>query len=243
MYFFNKHCNNCFMNILNDLLRIVLFSGISVVTLFFISKILGKKQIAQLDFIDYVNGITIGSIGAEMATDLTDLPFYYYIVAMIIFFLFDLFISLVGRKTPWLKNFFKGRPSMLINANKLDYKILKQNKLDINDLISLCREQGYFDLSLIKYAILEPNGQISIMPMEQIKPVTVTDINAPLKKQIIPCYLYCDGVISKSGLNFLNKDVEWLFKKLNVKNKKELKKYLIIYTADNGKTLEKVCKN
>ena len=231
------------MNILNDLLRIVLFSGISVITLFFISKILGKKQIAQLDFIDYVNGITIGSIGAEMATDLTDLPFYYYIVAMVIFFLFDLLVSLLGRKTPWLKNFFKGRPSMLINNNELDYKILKQNKLDINDLISLCREQGYFDLSLIKYAILEPNGQISIMPMEQIKPVTVSDINAPLKKQIIPCYLYCDGVISKSGLNYIKKDKQWLFKKLNVNKKNQLKKYLLVYTADNGKSLEKIYKD
>jgi len=68
-----------------EILRLLAFSGMSVFYLFVISKVLGKKQIAQLEFIDYAIGISIGSIAAEMATDLGDNLFYYYLIAMSIF--------------------------------------------------------------------------------------------------------------------------------------------------------------
>ena len=72
---------------MNDIVKLIIFSFTSVVYLFIISKFLGKKQIAQLDFIDYVMGISIGSIASEMATDIGENPFYYYIIAMTVFFL------------------------------------------------------------------------------------------------------------------------------------------------------------
>ena len=73
---------------MSEIVKILSFSSLSYLTLFIISKLLGKKQIAELDFIDYVTGISIGSIAAEMATD-TQNPFYYYVIAMAMFFLFD----------------------------------------------------------------------------------------------------------------------------------------------------------
>lgn len=81
-----------------------------MIALFVIAKLLGKKQVAQLDFIDYVIGISIGSIAAEMSTDINDKPLYFYLIAMAIYFLFDLSITLLGRKAPALKHFLKGRP-------------------------------------------------------------------------------------------------------------------------------------
>ena len=83
---------------------------------------MGKKQIAQLEFIDYVMGISIGSIAAEMATDVGQTPFYYYIVGMVVFFLFDIFVSFLGRKGPMLKHFFKGKPLMIIYEGEFNYK-------------------------------------------------------------------------------------------------------------------------
>ena len=74
---------------MSDWIKLLIFSSVSVIYLFFISKLLGKKQIAQLEFIDYVMGISIGSIASNMATDVGDTPFYYYIIGMTIFFLFD----------------------------------------------------------------------------------------------------------------------------------------------------------
>ena len=83
---------------MSDIVKVLLFSALAYVTLFVISKILGKKQLAELDFIDYVTGISIGSIAAEMATE-TDKPFYHYLIAMGIFFFFDLIVPLLVRTT------------------------------------------------------------------------------------------------------------------------------------------------
>ena len=83
---------------MNEIYKLLIFSSVSVVYLFFIAKLMGKKQIAQLEFIDYVMAISIGSISAEMATDVGDTPFYYYLISMTVFFLFVLMVSFLGRK-------------------------------------------------------------------------------------------------------------------------------------------------
>ena len=87
---------------MNDIAKIVVFSITAYVSIFIIAKLLGKKQIAQLSFIDYIVGITIGSIAAEMTTELEQ-PFYHYLIAMALFFLFDLAVTLIGRKSALLK--------------------------------------------------------------------------------------------------------------------------------------------
>lgn len=87
------------------IINLIVFSLISVMYLFLISKLLGKKQIAQLEFIDYVIGIFIGSIASEISTDIGDKPFYYYLIAMTIFFLFDVLVTFFGRKGARIKTF------------------------------------------------------------------------------------------------------------------------------------------
>ena len=91
-----------------EVIKVLLFSIGSIAFLFVLSKLLGKKQVAQLTFVDYVIGISLGSIAAEMATD-TETPFYYYLIAMAIFFIFAILLSIVGRLTPWLKHILKGK--------------------------------------------------------------------------------------------------------------------------------------
>ena len=131
-----------------EVIKVLLFSIGSIAFLFVLSKLLGKKQVAQLTFVDYVIGISLGSIAAEMATD-TETPFYYYLIAMAIFFIFAILLSIVGRLTPWLKHILKGKPSTLIYNGKVQYNQLKRSHLDINDLLALCRERGYFDINNI----------------------------------------------------------------------------------------------
>ena len=112
---------------MNELIKILLFSALSYVTLFVISKLLGKKQLAELDFIDYVTGISIGSIAAEMSTE-TDTPFYYYLIAMGIFFLLDLAVTLLGRTTNGFKRFLRGVPLILISQGEVVLKLSKRAK-------------------------------------------------------------------------------------------------------------------
>ncbi|MEG1499774.1 MAG: hypothetical protein RR400_01730, partial [Clostridia bacterium] len=86
--------------------QVIINTSISFISLFIISKLMGKKQIAQLEFVDYVIGISIGSIAAQMTVDL-ETPVYYFIIGMALFFVFDLIITFLGRKTLFLKKIFK----------------------------------------------------------------------------------------------------------------------------------------
>ena len=213
--------------------KLIIFSFVAVVYLFFVSKILGKKQIAQLEFIDYVMGISIGSIAAEMATDTDETPFYFYLIAMTVFFLVDLAITFVGRKGPALKHFFKGRPITVIYDGKFDYENLKASKLDVNDVLALCREQGYFDVTEVAYAVFETSGKLSVLPKSPYKQITAEDMGVKLPPASLPCILVVDGNISYSGLNEINKTAEWLKAKIDL-DERSMKNVLLATYDDES---------
>lgn len=215
---------------------VLIDSAVAFLYLFVISKLLGKKQIAQLEFIDYTVGISLGSIAAEMATN-TEVPFYYFLIAMTIFFLFAALVAVVGRKTTFLKRLLKGKPATLIYDGKINYKELKKNKIDVNDLLSMLREKGYFDIADVAYAVFEPSGELSVLPVGAQKPLVMEDLD---KDKIKPAQLedivVVDGVLSWSGLNNAGKDEQWLFKRLGVTDGKDLKDILLcVYDAENDK--------
>ena len=228
---------------INEILYLIIVAVISVVVLFIIAKILGKKQIAQLEFMDYVLGISIGSIAAEMATDIGEKPFYYYVIAMSIYFVLDLIISLLARSSPKLKHFFKGKPLTVIYDGELVYKNIKRGKIDVNDIIALARIQGYFDLSDIAYAIFENNGQLTIMPKANQKPTVAEDIDLKLPAASLPYYMVIDGVVSYSSLSELKKDEKWLYDKLNVKTKADLENILLAIYDEEEDTMNISKKN
>ncbi len=219
---------------MNDIVKVLVFSLTAYVVLFFIAKLLGKKQLAQLTFIDYIVGISIGSIAAEMTTELNQ-PFYHYLIAMAAFFFFDLIISILGRKGAMLKKFANGTPLILINDGKLDYENLKKSKITVNELCGLAREKGFFHLEDIAYAIFETSGKLSVLPKNNQRPVVAEDFNLPQEVQPkLVQYLVVDGNISEESLNMVNKDEEWLLDGLKVKDKKDLKNILLAYYDDNG---------
>lgn len=212
---------------INAIWWVLINSAVAFVYLFIISKILGKKQIAQLEFVDYAVGISLGSIAAEMATE-TETPFYYYLIAMTIFFLFAILVSLLGRKTSLLKRIFKGKPSMLIYEGKIDSKQLSKCMIDVNDLLAMLREKNYFDINDVAYAVMETSGELSVLPKGGNKPATVADLTAPkVEPSSLTNILITDGAISMSGLNEINKDEQWLFDRLNIKDKQALKNVLL----------------
>lgn len=203
---------------MNEILKVLLFALMSYVILFIISKLLGKKQIAELDFIDYVTGISIGSIAAEMATE-TETPFYYYVIAMSVFFLFDLVVTVLGRKNNFFKKFLRGIPLILINKGNVDFEQLKKSNIDFYDLLGLARAKGYFDISEIEYAIFENNGELSILAADDKRQVKKEDFdNIPDSTPSLTTYLVVDGEISPFALEQINKTKEWLISEIKKQN-------------------------
>lgn len=207
---------------------ILIFSSVSFLFLFFLSKFLGKRQIAQLDFTDYVMGISIGSIAAEMATDLSESPWWHYLVAMAVYFLLDTLVSVLGRKSNWLSKFFKGKPLVVISDGKIDYDVLKKSKMSVTELIGLARDKGYFDFNDIAYGILETNGAFSVMPKGSQRAVVAEDFpEIPFEQAGMVSYPIVDGEVSVYALEQLGKEEKWLFRKLGIKSKRDLQGILL----------------
>ena len=162
-----------------DIIKVILTALLSVAALFIITKIMGHKQVAQLDFFDYVSGITIGSIGAELATEPEE-P-YKPLIALAVYGLTSLVLNLVAHKIPRTRKYINGTPTILLNEGKLYRKNLKKAKLDLSEFMLLCREQGYFDLDEIQLAIFEHNGKISILPNAANRPATPEDLKITVK--------------------------------------------------------------
>lgn len=215
---------------------VLIDSAVAFVYLFIISKLLGKKQIAQLEFIDYTVGISLGSIAAEMATN-TETPFYYFLIAMTIFFALAFIVVLVGRKNTFLKRVLKGKPATLIYDGKIVYKQLKKTKIDVNDLLSMLREKGYFDISDVAYAVFEPSGDLSVMPVGAQKPLVMEDLDASkIEKAELSNVLIADGTVSESGLAEIDKDEQWLFDRLKISDKSDLDNIILaVYDEKNDK--------
>lgn len=223
---------------MQEWLKIALTSCGAFVFLFIISKLLGKKQVGQLDFIDYVVGISIGSIAAQMAFD-TEVPFWYFLIAMSVFFLLDLGISLIGRKSKFLKNFLKGKPLVLISDGKIDYEQLKRSKLDINDLTGLARVAGVFDINDAAFAVLEKTGGLSVLPKAAQKPVVAEDLGLKPEEPELTTYVVMDGKINTEDLAKLGRDKEWLFEMLGVENERGLSEILIATYDEKNKRFVK----
>ena len=226
----------------SDFLNIILHATFAFIVLFIISKILGKKQVAQLEFIDYVVGISIGSIAAEMAFS-SEVPYYHFIVAMLIFGGLDYLITIISRKTGFFKSFFKGRPIILIAKGKIVYENLRKSKLDIDELISQCRNKGYFNINDIEYCIFETSGDFSILPKYPAKQVSTGDFNLPKQDVGLLIEIVIDGKIINKELEQLNIKKEWLLKKLKVKNKQDLKNIALVTCDENTKEINIQYKN
>lgn len=229
-------CNKYYIKrgkiIMNDAIKIVIFSLASVVYLFIISKVLGKKQIAQLEFIDYAVGISIGSIAAEMATDLNENPFWHYLIAMTVVSLFDIAVTLIGRKSAAAKKFLKGEPLAIIEEGEINYKNLKKSKLDVHDLLSLCRDKGYFNIEDIFYAFFETSGSLSVLPLAPKSPLVAEDMQIEKNPAAVLSPLIVDGKFCHDRLEAENKDERWLLEKTKLERKEVKKVLLALYNPD-----------
>lgn len=200
------------MNI-NEALNIIPRSILSLTVLFFITKLMGKKQVSELSLFDYVIGISIGNFTAEMTMNM-DNQYINGIIAIISFGLVSYLVSLITMKSMNLRRFIIGVPTVIIEDGKISLKGLKNTNIDINDLLEQCRTMGYFDVSNISYAIMEVNGKLSILPKIDYQVPTLKDLNIKGEKAYLSANVIIDGKLIKNNLKNSNKTIEWLNKEL-----------------------------
>jgi uncharacterized membrane protein YcaP (DUF421 family) len=227
------------MNI-TEALSIIPRSLGSLLTLFFVTKLMGKKQVSELSLFDYVIGISIGNFSAEVTMGL-DKQYIDGLIAIGVFGIISWAVSKITMKSIILRRFIIGTPTVVIQKGKILEKSLKKLNIDINDLLEQCRSNGNFDISQIEYGIMEVNGKINILLKSQYNPVTPLDLNLKIEKQEIVANVIIDGKIMYNNLYNMKKNKEWLYKELKVKGY-QLKDVLLA-TLDNNEKLNIYEKN
>lgn len=228
---------------MDSLFDIFLRSFLSIVVLFLITELMGKKQISQLNMFDYIIGISIGSIAASLSVD-DSINYLDGILAIVVYGGCATLISFLTTKSIVLRRFFTSDPCVIMNDGKIHYNNLKKSRLDINDLLQVARENGYYDLSQIKYCILEPSGKVSFLPKAKYMPVTANDMKLKVSENGLCSNLVIDGHLMEENIKNIGKDCSWVEKRLEKMGYKDIselllvicdnKEQLTVYTKDNG---------
>lgn len=213
---------------------------VSLVTLFLITKMLGKKQVSQLSLFDYVIGISIGNFAAEMTINLES-EYLHGTLAVILFGVVAYLVNFLTMKSIHLRRFFMGRPTILIQDGKLLIKGLQKVKFDVNDLLEECRSNGYFDIGEIAYGILETNGKLSILPKSEYQNPTLSDLHIKGKKAGLYANVIIDGKLMQDAISNMNVTEGWMHNEIERQGKKI--ENVLLGTLDNEKKLKLYEKN
>jgi uncharacterized membrane protein YcaP (DUF421 family) len=198
---------------MNEIIYTAVLALGSVVTLFILTKLMGYRQMSQMSMFDYVNGITIGSIAAEMATSL-DENFMQPLTAMIVYAAAAIFLSLISSKSLAARRVIEGTPLILLNHGELYRENFKKAKIDVSEFLVQCRVSGYFDISKLETAILEGNGKISFLPKVSDRPMTPNDMNLSPQQDYMVANVILDGKLMEENLKHTGKDEKWLLNQI-----------------------------
>ena len=221
-----------------EIIKVILTSVLSAAALFFIAKIIGHKQMSQLDFFDYITGITIGSIAAELATEL-EKP-WKPLIAMVVYGTVAVILTAVTNKFLRARKFINGTPTIIMNNDKIYRKNMKKAKIDLSEFMVMCRQEGYFNISDIQTAVFEYNGKLTILPKSTKRPVTPKDMNIIPPEEFINTEVIIDGRIMDENLKRMGLNTVWLEQKIKeqgYKNAKEV--FLGLCDNKNNLTLYK----
>ncbi|QQE75613.1 DUF421 domain-containing protein [Brevibacillus composti] len=192
-----------------DWLHIALRSLGAVAYLFILTKMIGKRQIKQLTYIEYIVGITIGSIAAYMATEM-DGPVYHSLIAMAVFALVPYAFDWLALKSKTLRDFFQGKSTVLIKDGKILEDNLKKERLTNEDLLEQLRIKNVFRLADVEFACMETNGELSVLLKSQHQTVTPQHLNLHVAPAEEPQAVILDGVIMDEPLSTLGLNRQWV---------------------------------
>ena len=201
-----------FPQILAQIGQTSLTALLSIVVLFLLAKLMGTKQVSQMTLFDYVVGITIGSIAAELATELEEPA--RPLTALVLYGVIAFLISILTNKSVKARAVVTGKPLVLLENGVIYRQNLKKARLDLNEFLTYCRINGYFDLNQIHTALMEHNGNISFLPREQDRPATPEDLGSHPKQAKVQTPFIMDGRLLRENIRKAGKEEAWVHRAL-----------------------------
>ena len=185
-----------------------LSSLLSIAVLFLLAKLMGTKQVSQMTMFDYVVGITIGSIAAELATEL-EKPLRP-LTALVIYGVTAFVISVLTNKFLKVRALVTGKPLVLLENGVIYRENLKKARLDLSEFLTYCRIGGWFDLNQLQSAVLEHNGVVSFLPKEKDRPATPSDLDLKPQQSQVQVPFIMDGKLLTDNIRQAGKEDTWV---------------------------------
>lgn len=206
---------------------ILIRSTVAFLSLLVFSRMLGKTQMAQLTFFEYVTGITIGSIAAELTTNLGVRPWPVYI-GLLTWAALTMVTQFASLKNRWVSKLLDGEPVVVIQNGQVLEGNLRTIRLRGDDLVSMLRAQSIFDVKEVEMATMESRGGLSVQLRSQYQPLTPADLQLPTQYEGLGVELVLDGEIQTQNLRRLGLNMAWLKEQLAAKNMRLEDVYLAI---------------
>lgn len=191
-------------------------------------RFMGKSELSEMQPFEIVVILMIAEL-ASLPMEDTRIPLINGIVAIITILFVQVVISCINLKSEKARKIICGTPSILINKGIIDEKQLKRLRININDLIEQLRTKDYPLVSDIEFAILETNGDLSVIPKPEKRPVTMETIKTQVPYEGLPVTLILDGKVNHENLKKINQDANWLNKELKKHGIKDSNEVLIAY--------------
>lgn len=207
---------------MSELINITLQTLIAFFAILFITRLLGRQQVAQLTVYEYINGITFGSIAATLATDL-DQPLWGHLVGLFLFGGLTLLIGYIAKKQRTFSKVIQGEPILVIQDGHIFEKNLSRFHYTVDDLTHLLRKKDVFNIHDVKYAILETTGELSILKIAEKENVKVADLNLKTDQEELETDIIVTGIIIYENLKKRNISVKWLTSQLKMMGVREIK--------------------
>lgn len=218
-----------------SLTEIIYKTTLTFFALFLLTRLLGKKQLSHLTFFNYVTGITIGSIAANIISNL-DKPYLPDLIGMVWWYILTALLGYIGLKFGSLRSLIDGQPTIVIKKGSIVKKALKKSELNMDDLSMMLREQNVFSILEVDYAILEPDGKLSVLKKPQKQQAVKEDLKLPAPELIyLPSEIIVDGKVVKKNLKELGLDENWLKEQLMLQNINSEKEILYAEIQGDGK--------
>lgn len=216
-----------------EILQVLITSAVSLAVLFLLTKLMGSKQVSQLSMFDYIIGISIGSIAAEMATELENPE--NPLAAMIVYGIIAFLVSVISQRSVKVRKVMSGRPLVIMDNGIIYRENLKKARIDLSDFLTQCRTSGYFDLNQIQTAVMEYNGAISFLPVSKYRPATPSDMDLQPEQEYLQITVIMDGHINKSNLKLSGNNEVWLTKQLHLQGYNNPSDVLLALCDNNNK--------
>ncbi|API93713.1 hypothetical protein J32TS6_08270 [Virgibacillus pantothenticus] len=198
-------------------IEVIIRSFSLLIILFFMTKWLGKKQISQLNIFEYITGIVLGGIVAIHTID-PDSNFIYAILSMFIWFIIPFAVEYISLKSKRFRDLTDGRSTVFIQDGKIMEDNLKQEGYSTDDLLGKLRDNGVFLASDVEFAVLEPSGNLNVLPKKENRPLTAKDLGLKLTPEKEPQTIVMDGEILLESLANLSLNKNWLETELDKQN-------------------------